>query len=423
MTSSTVRELCWRNIPEDPAADERSTETDALDKFTSHTIWFGKYIKQLLYINGDLAPPHRLNINPVRQKTMAVTSIRDRSALVRRFGLWIVLVVLVVALSVAQPGFLTPFNLENVLQQNAMIGIVACGMAVMMISGGFDLSVGATGATSAIVAAFMANLHVGTFLTIASSLAIGLGIGFVNGIFIAVVKINAFVTTFATASIVSGLLFVITNANPISASADSIPELAILSTAQLGPIPVIFLLFLGSLVVVGVILTRTRYGHYIYSVGGNAEASHLSGVPVQRVQIFAFALGGMFAAGAGTLLVGQFGTAEPNAAGTWPLTAIAICVVGGVALTGGVGRIVDVLAATLLLGVVANGLNQLGVGAYWQPVVTGAVILVAVILDQLGRRRQAGNRQAPPVSSADATAAVVSPNGDEVRPITGTPAN
>ena len=126
-------------------------------------------------------------------------------------------------------------------------------------------------------------------------------------------------------------------------------------------------------------------------------------MPVERVQITAFALGGVFAAAGGALLLGQTSVGQPSSAANWPLAAIAICVVGGVALTGGVGRIEDVLAATLLLGVIANGLNQLNVSPYWQPTVTGLVILLAVVLDQFTRRRRAGApgpRTAPASSSA-----------------------
>jgi ribose/xylose/arabinose/galactoside ABC-type transport system permease subunit len=156
---------------------------------------------------------------------------------------------------------------------------------------------------------------------------------------------------------------------------------------------VIFAVFICCLLAVWFLLTRTKYGHYIYSVGGNAEASHLSGVPVQRVQIFAFAMGGLLAAGAGLLLLGQTLVGQPSAAADWPLEAIAICVVGGIALTGGVGRIEDVLAATLLLGVISNGLNQLNVSPYWKPTVTGLVILMAVVIDRYSRLHNGAGRR------------------------------
>ncbi|MBO0879385.1 MAG: ABC transporter permease [Mycobacterium sp.] len=308
-----------------------------------------------------------------------------RTDRLRRLGLWTVLAVVVTVLAIASPTFRDPYNLSNILEQNAAIGIVACGMAVMMISGGFDLSVGATGATASVVGAAVASAGGKDVWVVVAGLGIGLLIGLVNGFLIAKIGINPFVTTFAMASIVSGLLFVATTAHSIMGSTPAVKAAA---ADKVGGVPIIFIIFIGFLTLVWFILNRTKYGHYVYSVGGNAEASHLSGVPVERVQIFAFAFGGVLTASAGILLLGQTGIGQPSAAASWPLDAIAICVVGGVALTGGVGRILDVLAAALLLGVIANGLNQVNVSPYWQPAVTGVVILGAVILDQLNRKRR-----------------------------------
>lgn len=314
---------------------------------------------------------------------------RSRLDQIRRLGLWVVLALVTGAFALASPTFRTPYNLLNILEQNAIIGIVACGMTVMMIAGGFDLSVGAIGATASVVGANIALIGGGDVVAIAAGLGVGLVIGLVNGLLISRVKINAFVTTFAMASIVSGLLFVATTAR---SAVGSTPLIKAAATAKLGPVPVVFLIFIAFIALVWFILTRTRYGHYVYSVGGNAEASLLSGVPVERVQTLAFGFGGLLAAAGGLLLLGQTDVGQPSAATSWPLEAIAICVVGGVALTGGVGRIVDVLAATLLLGVIGNGLNQVGVSPYWQPAVTGLVILGAVILDQLNRSRRSSRR-------------------------------
>jgi ribose/xylose/arabinose/galactoside ABC-type transport system permease subunit len=313
--------------------------------------------------------------------------------LLRRFGLWAVLVIVTVVFMLASPTFRQLDNLENILEQNAIIGVVACGMVIMMIAGGFDLSVGAVGATASVVGAAVAAHH-GTFLAIIAGLAVGIVVGAVNGFLVARVKVNAFIATFAMASIVSGLLYVATSAQSEQGNSAFLSAVA---SNRWGGIPIVFVVFVVFLAVVWMILTRTRYGHYVYSVGGNAEASHLSGVPVQRVQMFAFMIGGTFAGAAGLLLTGQTGIGQPSAAADWPLQAIAICVVAGVALTGGVGRAPDVLAATLVLGVIANGLNQLNVSPYWQPTVTGLVILVAVALDRYNRLRR--TTAAPPVGS------------------------
>src|SRR5580692_4162474 len=310
-------------------------------------------------------------------------SPRTRSSgLVRRFGLWAVLVIVVAVLMIASRTFRQPINLENVLQQNAIIGIVACGMAIMMIVWGSESH--------------------GTTLAVLAGLTVGLVTGAVNGLLVAKVRLNAFIATFAMASVVSGLLYVATAAQ---SETGNTPFLTSRASNRWQGIPVAFIVFLGCVAPVWAVLTRTRYGHYVYSVGGNAEASHLSGVPVQRVQMFAFIVGGLFAAAGGLVLLGQTTIGQPSAAADWPLQAIAICVVAGIALTGGTGRAPDVLAATLLLGVIANGLNQLSVSPYWQPTVTGLVILVAVTLNRYNRVRSSGSRPPAAASPGGTTAA------------------
>jgi ribose/xylose/arabinose/galactoside ABC-type transport system permease subunit len=148
---------------------------------------------------------------------------------------------------------------------------------------------------------------------------------------------------------------------------------------------------MGVAVVTWFLLGRTKWGHYVYSVGGNREASYLSGVPVVSTQLAAFVFGGLCAAFGGLILLGQSTIGQPSSATDWPLTAIAICVIGGVPLSGGEGRLHGTIAATLLLGVVTDGLNLLNVSAYIQPTVTGAVILIAVAVDRLSRRRAPGH--------------------------------
>ena len=336
------------------------------------------------------------------------------SGVIRRFGLWAVLVIVVAVLMIASPTFRQPINLENILEQNAIIGIVACGMAVMMIVGGFDLSVGAVGATSSTAAAWVSESH-GTTLAILAGLAVGLVTGAVNGLLVAKVRLNAFIATFAMASVVSGLLYVATAAQ---SETGNTPFLTSLASNRWQGIPVAFIVFVGCVALVWAVLTQTRYGHYVYSVGGNAEASHLSGVPVHRVQMFAFIVGGLFAAAGGLVLLGQTTIGQPSAAADWPLQAIAICVVAGIALTGGVGRAPDVLAATLLLGVIANGLNQLSVSPYWQPTVTGLVILIAVTLDRYNRVHRSASRSptaAPPGGTTPAASVTTAAGPSEAQ--------
>jgi ribose/xylose/arabinose/galactoside ABC-type transport system permease subunit len=303
-----------------------------------------------------------------------------------RYGIWAALAVLTVILVIVSPSFRTTTNLTNILEQNAMLGIVACGMLVMMVSGGFDLSVGAIGATASVVAAWVSG-HAALPVAILAGLAVGLVIGALNGVVIAKGRINAFMTTFAMASVVTGLLFTATDAAPVNASVAGLTTLAL---GRAGQVPYAFIAYVAVAVVTWFLLSRTKWGHYVYSVGGNREASYLSGVPVVSAQLAAFVFGGLCAAFGGLILLGQSGIGQPSAATDWPLTAIAICVIGGVPLSGGEGRLHGTIAAALLLGVVTDGLNLLNVSAYIQPTVTGAVILIAVAVDRLSRSRVPG---------------------------------
>jgi ribose/xylose/arabinose/galactoside ABC-type transport system permease subunit len=303
-----------------------------------------------------------------------------------RYAISVVFLGLLIVLLIASPDFRDPRNLWNVLQQNSIIGIVALGMLVMMISGGFDLSVGATGAASAVVAAY-AFVHFNILFGVIGGLLIGLLIGCTNGFLIARVGINPFVTTLGMQVFIQGLLFVATDAKPIYGLPS---EFTFIGLGRIGPVPVAAIIYGIVAVAIWILLRFSRFGHYVYATGGNKEASRLAGVPVDRVIIGAFALGGFLAAVAGLVLLGQVNIGQPAMQAAWPLAAIAACVVGGTSLFGGVGTVPGVVVGTLLLGVVANALNLFGVSPYWQPAVTGVIILAAVGIDAVQRKRKGG---------------------------------
>lgn len=303
-----------------------------------------------------------------------------------RYGMSIVLVAVVTVVAITNADFRNTDNLLNVLQQSSLIGIVSCGMLVMIIAGGFDLSVGAVGAGSSVAAAAV-MLHQQVAIGVLAGLGVGLAVGLFNGLVITKIGVTPFVTTLATASLVTGFVFAPTNAEPISGIPLGFTDVGL---GRLAGVPIPFLIFSGIALITWVILRRTRVGHYVYAVGSNAESSRLAGVPVDRVLIFAFALGGLFAGLAGVVLLGQTGIGQPSGATDWPLTAIAAVVVGGTPLRGGSGGIQSPIVGTLLLGVVANALNLYGVSPYWQPAVTGTVILLAVGLDSYQRKVRGG---------------------------------
>lgn len=301
-----------------------------------------------------------------------------------RLGIFAIFVALVVGLSATTPGFATGDNFTNILQQNSILGIVACGMLMMIILGGFDLSVGAVGAMSSVVAA-AAMPHSSPGVAVAAAIGLGLCVGLLNGFCIAKIGINPFVATLATQVLVTGLLFVATDAKPIY----GVPAgFSVVGLGKAGPIPVATLILVGAVAVAFVLLRFTRFGHHIYAVGGSKEASSLAGISVDRVTILTYGLGAMFAAVAGIVMLGQTTIGQPSAATAWPLAAIGAVVVGGVPLSGGAGGVGAAILGTFLLGVIANALNLLDISPYWQPAVSGLVILVAVGADSYQRKRR-----------------------------------
>jgi len=301
-----------------------------------------------------------------------------------RYGMVIACLLLFVVLLIASPAFRAPANLINILQQNSLMGIVACGMLVMIIVGGFDLSVGAVGATSSVVTAVVI-VHAGIAAGVVAGVALGVVVGTVNGLIIAKMAVNPFVATLGTQSVITGILFVATQANPVGGVPLSFTRLGL---GRLAGIPIDLIVFAAIAVIVMTALRKTRYGAHVYAVGGNKDAARRAGVAVNRTLVVTYALGGTLAAVGGIVLLGQTALAQPDSATTWPLTAIAAVVVGGVPLTGGYGGIPHAVLGTFLLGIVANALNIMNASPYWQPAITGLIVLGAVGFDRYARNRK-----------------------------------
>lgn len=292
------------------------------------------------------------------------------------------LVLAVVVMSIVSPAFRDPDNLVNILQQNSLIGVVACGMTLMIIAGGFDLSVGSVAAAAGVLAATL-SLNDSIVFALSAGLALGAVVGVLNGMLIAKVKINPFVATLGMSAVVQGLLFVKTEAEPVF----NLPEVwSSIGLYRLFGIPSSVLIFVGVAILCWALLKFTLLGKLIYSVGSNLEGTRRSGVPVDRVVVSAFAIGGLLAALGGVMLVMQSSTGQPSSGGTWALLAIAAVVVGGTPLTGGGGGIAQTVVGTLLLGVMSNILNIASVSPYWQPAATGFLVLAAVGVERYRSR-------------------------------------
>lgn len=298
------------------------------------------------------------------------------------------LIVLVIGMSVLSGDFLTTENLLNVGVQAAVTAILAFGVTFVIVAAGIDLSVGSVAALSATVLAWGATSQ-GLPLPVALVLAIGTGLacGAVNGMLISYGKLPSFIATLAMLSVARGLSLVISQGSPIPLPGG----LDVLGTNIGGWLPVPVLVMVAMGLIAALLLNRSFIGRAMYAIGGNEEAARLSGLPVNTQKIKIYALSGLFAAVAGIVLAARLSSAQPQAAQGYELDAIAAVVIGGASLSGGVGKASGTLIGALILAVLRNGLNLMSVSAFWQQVVIGVVIALAVLLDTLRRKAGAGS--------------------------------
>ncbi|MFE5113757.1 substrate-binding domain-containing protein, partial [Streptomyces sp. NPDC056663] len=307
------------------------------------------------------------------------------------------LVVLVVAMSLLSGDFLTTQNLLNVGVQASVTAILAFGVTFVIVSAGIDLSVGSVAALSATVLAWMATSEgVPVWIAVILAVATGIACGLVNGALVSYGKLPPFIATLAMLSIGRGLSLVISQGSPIPFP-DSVSVLGDTLGGWL-PVPVLVMVAMG--LVTAVVLGRTYIGRSMYAIGGNEEAARLSGLRVKRQKLVIYALSGLFAAVAGIVLASRLVSAQPQAAQGYELDAIAAVVIGGASLAGGVGKASGTLIGALILAVLRNGLNLLSVSAFWQQVVIGVVIALAVLLDTVRRRAGGGSATSAPSSGA-----------------------
>ncbi|MET9512780.1 substrate-binding domain-containing protein [Streptomyces flavidovirens] len=334
--------------------------------------------------------------------TLKSTTGASAASTVRRIlldnGALSALVVLVVAMSLLSGDFLTTQNLLNVGVQAAVTAILAFGVTFVIVSAGIDLSVGSVAALSATVLAWTATSEgVPVWIAVILAVATGIACGLVNGALVSYGKLPPFIATLAMLSIGRGLSLVISQGSPIP-----FPESVSVLGDTLGgwlPVPVVVMVVMGLLT--ALVLGRTYIGRSMYAIGGNEEAARLSGLRVKRQKLVIYALSGLFAAVAGIVLASRLVSAQPQAAQGYELDAIAAVVIGGASLAGGVGKASGTLIGALILAVLRNGLNLLSVSAFWQQVVIGVVIALAVLLDTL--RRRAGGGSAAPAAASGAS--------------------
>ncbi|ELG5194139.1 ribose ABC transporter permease [Vibrio cholerae] len=294
----------------------------------------------------------------------------------------IALLFLVVVVSFLNPNFFTVDNLLNILRQTSVNAIIAVGMTLVILTAGIDLSVGSVLALCGAFAATLVAMEVPVLVAVPTALLAGAALGAISGIIIAKGKVQAFIATLVTMTLLRGVTMVYTDGRPISTGfTDTADTFAWFGTGYALGIPVPVWLMVVVFAGAWYLLNHTRFGRYIYAVGGNESATRLSGINVDRVKIGVYAICGLLAALAGIIVTSRLSSAQPTAGMGYELDAIAAVVLGGTSLMGGKGRIMGTLIGALIIGFLNNALNLLDVSSYYQMIAKAVVILLAVLVD------------------------------------------
>lgn len=301
----------------------------------------------------------------------------------------IALLVLIGVVSAINPNFFTVDNILNILRQTSVNAIIAVGMTFVILIAGIDLSVGSILALTGAFAASMVGTELSILLVIPAVLLIGTLLGTLSGVIVAKGKVQAFIATLVTMTLLRGVTMVYTDGRPISIGfSDTADAFAFLGTGYLFGIPVPIWLMAIVFLISWYVLKHTKMGRYIYALGGNEAATQLSGINVDKVKIFVFAVSGFLSALAGLIVTSRLSSAQPTAGVTYELDAIAAVVVGGTSLMGGKGRVMGTLIGALIIGFLNNALNLLDISSYYQMIAKALVILVAVLADNyLGSKK------------------------------------
>lgn len=300
--------------------------------------------------------------------------------LMTKYGIFIAFILMVGVLAIISPPFLKPSNIINILRQTSVNGIISIGMTFIIITGGIDLSVGSLLALSAVVATSFA--HPGEyswFVPLLIGIAVGFTGGAINGIIIAKKRIAPFIVTLGMMTAARGLALVYTNGRPVINLSEAYNKIG---GGYLAGIPLPVIIFIIIIIIGVFILHYTRYGRHVYAIGGNELAAKVSGINTVNVKIGVYAFTGALAGLAGIVLSSRVMSGSPATGQGYELDAIAAVVIGGSSLSGGVGTIAGTIVGVLIIGVMNNGLDLMNVSSYWQQIVKGLIIVLAVLLDK-----------------------------------------
>lgn len=306
----------------------------------------------------------------------------------REFGILIAFLIMVITLMIISPdAFAHPKNLLGIFRQASINGILACGLMFVILSDGIDLSVGSIAALSGVMAAqFALNPDYPVIVPILIGILVGIAIGLINGVGVAYGGIPPFIITLATMTAVRGVALIASGGSPVYGVTDAFKKI---SSGTIGGtiIPILAVYFILIICISGFVLTKTVFGRRVYAVGGNDVSAKVSGINVKRIRLAVYAISGALAGVAGVLLASRTYQGSPTAGQGYELDAIAAVIIGGISMSGGAGKWYGTLIGVLLLAVLSNGLDILGVSSNYQMIIKGAIIAVAVLVDIRGKKK------------------------------------
>lgn len=319
----------------------------------------------------------------MRQGVMNVDN-RKFWLIARKYATLAILVVFVVAISLMTDRFLTFGNITNVGRQLSFNGIISVAMTMVIISGGIDLSVGGTVALAGCICAGVLTDSGNIFMAIMAALVVGTVVGLFNGVLIAYTKIAPFIITLSSLSIAKGVTLVLTNASPIPLNNEGFKALG---QSSFYSIPTPIFIMLAIFLIAGFVMRKTKFGRYVYAIGGNERSAALAGIAVQKIKLIVYIISGLMAAFTGVLYTSRLSSGVPNLGDGFEMDAITAAVIGGASLSGGQGGIWGTLIGAVIIGILNNALNLLNVNTNYQSIVTGVVVLIAVLFDRLIQTR------------------------------------
>ncbi len=304
---------------------------------------------------------------------------------ISKYGIFFAWIVLVLVFCIAEPTFLKASNIFNILRQVSIVGVCSVGMTFVILTGGMDLSVGSVIGVSAVAAAQLLSRGVNNFVVLILIMLLGALIGLINGFFINEIGIAPIIMTLGTMTALRGVAFLLCNGFPVYGIT---PSFLVIGQGYLGVVPVPVIIMACAFVVGYILLTKIPFGRYVYGIGSNKEAARLSGVNVKAVIYKVYILAGALYALAGMMLMARVNSGQASSGEGYEMDVITGCVLGGISISGGEGSIIGVIIGVLLMGTLSNGMVLMNVSEYWQKVVKGLVLILAVTLDRLVQQKK-----------------------------------